>query len=142
MHRFVWDLHYARPAGVRLGYPISAIPGNTPVEPRGPWALPGDYTVRLTVDGVTQERTLRVAMDPRVQTPQAALRQQFELSMRIRNALDGVAAMESADGDVSRLASDLESLYRDLQASDAAPTPMVVQLTEERLESLARLTGG
>src|SRR4051812_47628223 len=43
-HRFVWDLHYERPAGTagQPGqYPISATPHNTPREPRGPWAVPG-----------------------------------------------------------------------------------------------------
>ena len=40
MHRFVWDLHYDRPVGMRLRYPISAVPGRTPVEPRGPVAMP------------------------------------------------------------------------------------------------------
>ena len=57
MHRFAWDLRYERPAGVRQGYPISAIDRYTPAEPRGPIALPGDYTVRLTVDGRTHTGT-------------------------------------------------------------------------------------
>lgn len=67
-HRFVWDLRYERPGGVRRGYPISAIDGYTPAEPRGPIALPGEYTVRLTVDGAVHTRSLRVKMDPRVTT--------------------------------------------------------------------------
>ena len=34
-------------------FPISAIPHDTPLLPLGAWALPGSYTVRLTVDGKT-----------------------------------------------------------------------------------------
>src|SRR5690242_20543376 len=49
MHRFVWDLRYERPAVLNTSYPIAAILHDTPREPRGLWALPGRYTVRLTV---------------------------------------------------------------------------------------------
>jgi photosystem II stability/assembly factor-like uncharacterized protein len=75
-HRFVWDVHYAAPAGTsaRPGqYPISATPHDTPREPRGPWAIPGRYLVRLTVDGRTYSRPLTIRMDPRVRTPAAAI---------------------------------------------------------------------
>jgi hypothetical protein len=88
LHRFVWDLHYPAPKVLEHGYPISAVPGNTPREPRGPWAPPGKYTVRLTAGGRTLSQPLVVKMDPRLKTPPAALRQQFELSMKIAAALD------------------------------------------------------
>src|SRR5439155_1185324 len=54
MHRFVWDLHGEPPPAMRHEYPISAIPGDTPREPRGPWVLPGRYAVRLAVYGVVE----------------------------------------------------------------------------------------
>jgi hypothetical protein len=140
MHRFAWDLRYERPAGVRQGYPISAIDGYTPAEPRGPIALPGEYTVRLTVDGIVHTQPLRIEMDPRVTTSEADLRLQFELSMRIKEVLDR-RGETSAPG-FSRLAGDLESLYRILQGSDQAPTPVTVELVEERLAQAVRLLGG
>ena len=87
LHRFVWDLHWPAPAVVEPGYPIAAIPHDTPKEPRGPWALPGRYTVRLTAGGHKLERPLTVTMDPRVKTPAAGLRQQLELSLKLAQAL-------------------------------------------------------
>jgi len=87
LHRFVWDLHWTAPNTLEHSYPIAAVPQNTPKEPRGPWALPGKYTVRLMAAGRTLERPLVVKMDPRVKTPPAALRQQFELSRRLADAL-------------------------------------------------------
>jgi hypothetical protein len=87
LHRFVWDLHWTAPNTLERSYPIAAVPENTPKEPRGPWALPGSYTVRLTAAGQTLERPLVVKIDPRVKTPPAALRQQFELSRRLADAL-------------------------------------------------------
>jgi len=140
MHRFAWDLRYERPAGVRLGYPISAIDGYTPAEPRGPLALPGTYTVRLTVDGVAHRQPLRVKMDPRVTTSEADLRLQFDLSMRIKRVLDRRDAGSSPE--LRRLAGELESLYRVLQGSDQAPTPTTVSAAEERLGAAERILGG
>jgi photosystem II stability/assembly factor-like uncharacterized protein len=80
-HRFVWDLHYPPPSG-RRRYPMTAIYHDTPSTPLGPWVLPGQYTVRLTVGDKSQEQPLMIKMDPRVQTPAEGLRQQFELSMQ------------------------------------------------------------
>jgi hypothetical protein len=42
---------------------------------------PGSYTVRLTVDGVPQQRTLDVRMDPRVKIAAVDLRQQTDASL-------------------------------------------------------------
>ena len=53
MHRFVWDLRYTPPEAMRHDYPMTAIYHDTPRGPRGPIALPGQYTVKLTVDGKT-----------------------------------------------------------------------------------------
>ncbi len=140
MHRFAWDLRYERPAGVRQGYPISAIDGYTPAEPRGPIALPGTYTVRLTVDGVVHTQPLQITMDPRVTTSAADLRVQFDLSLRIKNVLDRRG--DDPSPELRRLAGELESLYRILQGSDQAPTPVTVELAEERLSVAERLLGG
>jgi len=137
MHRFVWDLRYERPKGVRQGYPISAIDGYTPAEPRGPIALPGDYLVRLTVDGQIYMGGLHVKMDPRVETTPTALQQQFELSMRIKEVLDRRA--ESPSPRLRPILAELESLYRILQESDQAPGLGTAALVNQRLLAAERL---
>jgi hypothetical protein len=83
MNRFVWDLHGAALPGVEQDYPISATPGDTPAEPRGPWVLPGEYRLRLSVGIVHVERALSVRMDPRITTPAPDLRRQSELSAQL-----------------------------------------------------------
>ncbi|MBZ5538577.1 MAG: glycoside hydrolase, partial [Acidobacteriia bacterium] len=88
IHRYVWDLHYPPINSLRHEYPISAIDKNTPREPRGPLALPGTYSVKLTVAGKTYTQPLIVKMDPRILTPFTGLEQQFSLSMQIAEALD------------------------------------------------------
>jgi len=78
MHRWVWDLHYPAPRSPRSDYPISAVPGDTPRGTQGPLAPPGEYTVRLTVNGHTSSEPLTVKMDPRVKTSQEGLSLEFQ----------------------------------------------------------------
>jgi photosystem II stability/assembly factor-like uncharacterized protein len=83
MHRWVWDFDYPAPVTNRHDYPISAIPHDTPRYPLGPTVLPGNYSVRLTVDGETSTAALTVKMDPRVKTSPADLRKKFETETRL-----------------------------------------------------------
>ncbi len=89
-YRFVWDLHYPPPPGQHRAYPIAAIYKDTSSEPHGPWVLPGEYTVKLTVGENIYSQPLIVKMDPRVKTPPKALQQQFTLSMQCYNGLQQV----------------------------------------------------
>jgi len=157
MHRFTWDLRYPPPKAFRFFYPISATPGDTAAEPRGPWVLPGKYTVRLTAGGVTQSQTLVVKMDPRVKTPAEGLAQQFDLSIKLYDAIarvhDRVVAMEgpaaaaavsgsatskSPAAALRRLHERLLSVYGMLQEADVAPTTAVVTAAE----ALIKQAGG
>ncbi len=53
----------------------------------GPWAPPGRYRARLTVDGTTREAAFQVLPDPRLgDIPAAAFTDQFRLAMEIRDA--------------------------------------------------------
>src|SRR5437016_3347107 len=79
MHRFVWGLHYAPPDSLGHEFPISAIVHDTSKYPLGAWALPGNYTAKLTVDGKGYSQPLAVKMDPRIKTSLADLRKQFEM---------------------------------------------------------------
>jgi len=99
-HRFVWDLHYQPLRQAQTVYPISAVPYNTAPIPTSPWVMPGEYTVRLTVDGKASTQPLRVVMDPRVKTPAEGLAEQFRLSkqmydgtVRAYAALDGLRSV-------------------------------------------------
>jgi hypothetical protein len=83
MHRWLWDMHYPDVPGVETEYPIAAVPHNTVPQPSGPWVMPGQYTVVLTVNGKSYSQPLTVKMDPRVKTPIAGLQQQFFLSDEI-----------------------------------------------------------
>ncbi len=107
MQRFVWDLMYPNPPSDRYGLPISAIYKDTPFVPEGPFVMPGKYTIKLTVNGRSFVKTLEVRMDPRVTTPMAGLRQQFDLSMR---SYDGVIAAYAAAAKVRRISEQLAAV--------------------------------
>jgi photosystem II stability/assembly factor-like uncharacterized protein len=82
MHRFVWDLHYALPKSVHRSL----------YGPSGVWTLAGNYTVKLTANGKSTSQTLTVKMDPRIKTPEDALRREFVAASRVSARLGEVAA--------------------------------------------------
>ena len=79
-HRFLWDMHYP-PLDVPPSYPISATPGQTAPEFTSPWALPGIYSIKLTVNGTSHTSMLIVKIDPRVKTSPEDLIAQHSLSL-------------------------------------------------------------
>ena len=107
MQRFVWDLHYAPPEGFPRSYPISAIYRNTPTVPMGPTVLPGQYIVKLTVNGKSYTEPLIVRMDPRVATPPEAIAKMFELSFGSSEAIKKIRGLQA---EISSLRAQLKSL--------------------------------
>src|ERR1700683_4520614 len=78
MQRWIWDLHY------------TAVPGSTHragdefvVAPRGVIALPGTYTVKLTVGGQSYSQGLALRMDPRIKASTAELQKQFDAATEV-----------------------------------------------------------
>jgi photosystem II stability/assembly factor-like uncharacterized protein len=82
MRRFVWDLRYAAPTGVRSRGPSRG----------GVWAPPGQYTVVLTVAGRDYSEPLVVKPDPRVKLPDGAYEREFELARKVEAAQAQTAA--------------------------------------------------
>jgi len=106
LHRFVWDLHWAPVESGRAGLPMTAIAHNTVPSPSGPWVMPGDYTVRLTVSGRQYTQPMTVRMDPRVTTPAEGIEAQFRLSKEMYDGmLAARAALEQLDAIREQVAS-------------------------------------
>jgi photosystem II stability/assembly factor-like uncharacterized protein len=83
MHRFFWDMHYTPVPGERPSYPIAAVYRNTAPAYTSPWAMPGNYSVVLTVNGKSYTQPLTLKMDPRVKTPARDLAEQLRLSKQL-----------------------------------------------------------
>ena len=103
-HRFVWDLHYAKPAGIEGEQEF------------GIWAPPGQYTVELTAAGHAVREPLTVLADPRVKVGQADFESQFRLARQIEGQRIRVRAMLK---EASNLKPGLAKLDRQADALNA-----------------------
>jgi photosystem II stability/assembly factor-like uncharacterized protein len=83
MNRYAWNLRWEPPV---------KIPGAfyTGQGPQGPIAMPGHYTIKLSVGSWSQTQPLELVIDPRVAktVTQQALQQQFDLALQVRQAND------------------------------------------------------
>ncbi len=117
-HRFVWDLHAASTgARVRRG-------GDA-----GPWVPPGNYRVRLLVDGrALATRTLVVKRDPRIAATDADLGVQYAFSNDVARLRALVASNAESEPNAARkmtlaaLRDAFGALYASAQSGDEAPT--------------------
>ncbi len=97
MNRFAWDLRY----------PDAEIDGELfRGTSSGPKAVPGEYTVRLVVDGQSQSRTFRILKDPRIPATQADLVAQFDMLLEIRDAIEDAYG---AIGEIRNVNAELAS---------------------------------
>lgn len=129
MHRTSWDLHFD-PVGAKgrgsEGGATGAVPGRTYPNVNAPWAPPGSYTVRLTVNGESQSQPLVLRLDPRVRTPAADLERLATLS---REMYDGAVAAHAAYEQARALVAGLDAARggdagrRRAQLEALAPAP-------------------
>ena len=113
MHRFAWDLRWISGGALEEGdYEDYGRPG-------GPKVVPGEYEVKLTVDGATQTAPLIVRMDPRSKATVAELAEQQRLGLevfgQVQQSRQALAEMRSAQGSLAKLKEQL-SKKPELQA--------------------------
>ncbi len=86
-NRVQWDLRHDVPPAFTHSFEINANPGLTPTSPEGVLALPGVYTLRLTVNGARSTQTSTVRNDPRSPARPVALAAQHRLLMNITDGM-------------------------------------------------------
>lgn len=91
---------------------------------RGPMAVPGQYQVRLTVDGKPVTAPLEILIDPNSPAPQAGLQAALDLQLRIKTDV----------AEVSDRVNLLEQMRRQIEM-------MKAKLKAEQKGELARLDG-
>jgi hypothetical protein len=105
VNRVLWNLRAAdiTPTGVAGPAPSPAPQGrgrgrgaaNTLM---GPWVAPGTYSVRLTVNGQTQEQSIAVQDDPRIDITPADRKQWVDTQAAIADLWKRAAALNAAGG--------------------------------------------
>ena len=112
MHRFVWNLTWGSSGGP------SADEDSEYRNPAGPKAAPGNYLVRLTIDGKTQEQSLTVIMDPRSPATPEVLAQQLQMGREIFSETIGAR----------RALAEVGSVQKQLAETQAKPGAQTAQL--------------
>ena len=112
LNRYVWDLRYEGASRVPDYYLFEYKDGAS-----GPFALPGKYQVRVTVDGQTQTAPFELKLDPRVNTSQEDLQKQFDLALGIR---DQISRIYDAVNQIQDVRAQVNGLKKRLPASDAS----------------------
>jgi photosystem II stability/assembly factor-like uncharacterized protein len=106
VNRYTWDLNST---GV-VTFPGMILWGATT---NGPTVLPGNYTVRLTADGVTQSQSFAVLKHPLRPVSDADLQFQWDLASRIR---DKVNEANRAVIQIRRIKTDIAERIKDAPA--------------------------
>lgn len=124
VHRFVWDLRYARPQAIQYGYSIAATWGKSaPITPQGMLVLPGDYDIMMRVDGQEYHAPLKVLADPRADIDPQALQQSVEfsaaLSATLKRDFIGNGEISAVRKQIGVLKTRLVSSRKNTAATDA-----------------------
>jgi photosystem II stability/assembly factor-like uncharacterized protein len=128
-HRFVWDLHYEKPAALTGGDP----------EPEGVWAPPGVYNVTLAVDGQTRTQKLLLMPDPRLKLSQNDFQAQFQLARNVE-ALRVAARTALKEAKIRRKSASPPLLARINAIAGVPNDPFATPPTERRLNTIADLS--
>ncbi|MGI8438461.1 MAG: VPS10 domain-containing protein, partial [Chthoniobacterales bacterium] len=102
MNRFPWDLRYDDPVQTPGAFYIGSAP-------RGALALPGDYQVRMTVNGRTETAPLHLAADPRLPDAATGMQKSFELSLLVNNRF---SQLHQAINEIRETKTQLESIKK------------------------------
>jgi photosystem II stability/assembly factor-like uncharacterized protein len=127
VYRFVWDLHYALPKSVRRSF----------YGPAGPWAVPGNYIVKLTANGKSSSQPLVLKMDPRVTVTQDALQQEFRAASRVSTKLGEISDTGSR---MQRLQEQLDARAKD--AANHAEASAALRGLQEKLREIVGAPAG
>ncbi len=127
LNRFVWNLSYPdakQLSGIIDDYGTRA----------GPVVLPGTYTARLTVGGQSYTQTFQVKEDPRVNVTDAQLAAQFDLAMKVRQAIDTIAA---SVGRIDELEEQMDTWKSEIAGKPfAARVDSAAAVARDSLESV------
>ncbi|MBP6827981.1 MAG: glycosyl hydrolase, partial [Saprospiraceae bacterium] len=81
----------------------------------GPRVVPGEYRVRLSINGKSQEQAFSLLADPRSQAEQADFQRQFAF---VKACSDKLSDMHTAIGHIRDLRSQMKNLTERLPAED------------------------
>ena len=76
--------------------------------PKGPLALPGDYQVKVTLNGKSQTAPLHLAIDPRAKGQEGALEKQFALAVQVN---DRISQLHQAVTEIREVKGQIKNVH-------------------------------
>ncbi len=134
LNRATWDFRYDAPPAFSHSFEINANPGLTPPSPEGVMVPPGNYTLRLAVDGRSYTQTAVIRNDPRSVATPAGLRAQTELALKY---YAGSKASWDGYNEVQAMRSSIAGLMAPAQAAEVVAAAKAL---DTRLEAVAGST--
>jgi photosystem II stability/assembly factor-like uncharacterized protein len=110
IQRAVWDLRWEGAKKIKGGKIDTGDPAS------GPMAIPGAYTVRLSVDGRTSTSTLKVVPDPMGSGSPADLQSQLTFALRVR---DNISRLTGLVNDVRSVREQLQARLKPLASRNS-----------------------
>lgn len=105
-NRFVWDMRYAPASDFEEMILWWA-------SMQGPKAMPGDYSVKLMVNGNSQEQKFKILKDPRASMSLADMQAKFDFLIQVRDkvseAHEAISDMRSAKAQIQEVSDRLKS---------------------------------
>jgi len=105
-NRFVWDMRY--PDAVTV--PGAILWGGTT---RGPQAIPGNYSVRLTLGSDTLTQSFEIRMNPRLRVSRADYEEQVNFLIKIRDKVSAAHEAVNMLRDIRKQIDDLSRRVKD-----------------------------
>jgi len=121
MNRISWDLRYPLPFEAKKDDEGWFGPH------KGPFALPGEYTVKLVARGQELTQKLVVKIDPEARTTAEALRARYEASL---DASELQRAFKEAQKAAETASKEVERLKQSLQEAVRPPQEIAVKIKE------------
>jgi photosystem II stability/assembly factor-like uncharacterized protein len=104
----------------------------------GPTAVPGKYTVKLTVDGQSFTQPLEILRDPKVPTSVADLDLSVRLQLRLRDNITAAAEMVNTIEVMRKQLEDVQKAYRNDKSKEAL-VKQVAEMDKKLFDVEARL---
>ncbi|MBW2394610.1 MAG: hypothetical protein JRG95_10100, partial [Deltaproteobacteria bacterium] len=144
LNRFIWDTRHPS---------VSSIPGLPPINIK-PFAKPGTYQVRLTVDGQSQNESFELEINPneeysREETDrkgkawmelQVKAEEGVQAVIKARVAKEKVAEALEGSGELASQAAAIDEICSDLEGSLVSTGTTLVQIISQPTKALAKLT--
>lgn len=110
--------------------------------PRGPWVLPGTYTVRLRVDGEVVEAPVDVRVDPSIEVSLEDLQEQYRVVRTLQDKVsvlnDGLRRIDVVNAQLEARRETAKGLQQELPEDLLTDFEEYESATSELLDELAR----